>query len=136
MYKVIWLVRFRRDVPREDVLAWWRGPHAALAAATPGMVRYVQSHWLAPLDPATCLPRAGESPEFDGHAEHWFESREGVRHRHGERGVGFDESRRIVALRLEHARRGCARGDRRAVGRGERRMSVGAGAAGHIWLLW
>jgi uncharacterized protein (TIGR02118 family) len=76
MYKVIWLVRFRRDVPREDVLAWWRGPHAALAAATPGMVRYVQSHWLAPLDPATCLPRAGESSEFDGHAEHWFESRE------------------------------------------------------------
>jgi uncharacterized protein (TIGR02118 family) len=76
MYKVIWLVRFRRDVPREDVLAWWRGPHAALAAATPGMVRYVQSHWLAPLDPATSQPVAGGSPQFDGHAEHWFESRE------------------------------------------------------------
>ena len=76
MFKVIWLVRFRRDVPREDVLAWWRGPHAALAAATPGMVRYVQSHWLAPLDLGTSQPVDGADPAFDGHAEHWFESRE------------------------------------------------------------
>ena len=27
MYKVIWLVRFRRDVPRDEVLRWWRGHH-------------------------------------------------------------------------------------------------------------
>ena len=76
MYKVVWLVKFRRDMPREDVLRWWRGQHAAIAKETPGMVRYVQNHWVAPLDPATALPDHGREPVFDGHAEHWFESRE------------------------------------------------------------
>jgi uncharacterized protein (TIGR02118 family) len=75
VYKIIWLVKFRRGIERDEVLRWWRGHHAELAAATPGMVRYVQSHWTAPLDPVTQLPRDGE-PAFDGHAEHWFESRE------------------------------------------------------------
>ena len=65
MFKIIWLVRFRRDMERDEVLRWWRGHHANLAAATPGMVRYVQSHWAAPLDPATGLPGRGE-PAFDG----------------------------------------------------------------------
>ena len=75
MYKVIWLVRFNKDRSREEVLDWWRGHHAELAAATPGMIRYVQSHWVAPLELATQLAGDGE-PAFDGHAEHWFESRE------------------------------------------------------------
>ena len=47
---------------------------AELAAATPGMVRYVQNHWVASLDGATHMP--GGTRAFDGHAEHWFESRE------------------------------------------------------------
>lgn len=71
MYKVIWLTRFRSDIPRDEVLAWWRGPHADLAKATPGMIRYVQSHWTSALDDATQLP-TGELGPFDGHAEHWF----------------------------------------------------------------
>ena len=74
MYKVIWLVKFRQDVPRDEVLRWWRGRHGEIAARTPGMARYVQSHWTAGLDPATQLP-AGP-PAFDGHAEHWFPSKE------------------------------------------------------------
>jgi len=35
VYKVIWLVKFRSDVPRDEVLAWWRGRHGEIAAATP-----------------------------------------------------------------------------------------------------
>lgn len=70
--KVIWLVKFRQDMPREDVVRWWREEHGPLAAKTPGMVRYVQNHWTSPLDASTFLEVPG-APHFDGHAEHWFE---------------------------------------------------------------
>jgi uncharacterized protein (TIGR02118 family) len=76
VFKVIWLVKFRKDMDRDEVLRWWRGHHGDMAAKTPGMVRYVQSHWLAPIDPATQMPIEGAEPQFDGHAEHWFETRE------------------------------------------------------------
>ena len=75
MYKVIWLAKFQPDVPREQVLEWWRGHHAALAKATPGMLRYVQSYWVEALDAKTQQP-AGKPGLYDGHAEHWFESKE------------------------------------------------------------
>ena len=78
MYKVIWLAKFRPDLPREDVLKWWRGHHAQLAKAAPGMLRYVQSYWVEALDGTTQLP-TGEKPFYDGHAEHWFESLESYR---------------------------------------------------------
>ena len=74
MYKVIWLTKFRPDLPREQVLEWWRGHHGDVAKATPGMLRYVQSHWVSALDPATHQPKG--APYFDGHAEHWFEDKE------------------------------------------------------------
>jgi uncharacterized protein (TIGR02118 family) len=76
MYKVIWLVRFRKDRKREDVLRWWREDHGKLAAATPGMIRYVQSHWTAALHPDTSLESDVATPFYDGHAEHWFASKE------------------------------------------------------------
>ena len=75
MYKVIWLTKFRSDLPRDEVLSWWRGPHADLAKATPGMIRYVQSYWTSALDDDTQLA-TGELGRFDGHAEHWFPDRE------------------------------------------------------------
>jgi uncharacterized protein (TIGR02118 family) len=71
VYKVIWLVKFRTDMPREEVVRWWRDEHGPLAAKTPGMVRYVQNHWTSALDHESQLPVAGAS-QFDGHAEHWF----------------------------------------------------------------
>jgi uncharacterized protein (TIGR02118 family) len=74
MFKVIWLAKFRTDLPRQEVLTWWRGHHAELAKATPGMLRYVQSHWVQALDPETHMP--GGTPFYDGHAEHWFADRE------------------------------------------------------------
>jgi uncharacterized protein (TIGR02118 family) len=73
VYKVIWLVKFRTDKSREEVVRWWREEHGPLAATTPGMVRYVQSLWTEPLDSVTQLPVSDGQPHFDGHAEHWFE---------------------------------------------------------------
>jgi uncharacterized protein (TIGR02118 family) len=52
---------------------WWREEHGPLAAKTPGMVRYVQNLWTAPLDPTTQLADPDGQVRFDGHAEHWFE---------------------------------------------------------------
>src|SRR5262245_31510649 len=74
MYKVIWLTKFKPGRSHEEVLEWWRGHHAELAARRPGMIRYVQSYWTSALDPDTQL--ASGAPMFDGHAEHWFDSRE------------------------------------------------------------
>lgn len=88
MYKVIWLAKFRADLPRAEVLAWWRGPHAELARATPGMIRYVQSYWTSALDDGTQLA-TGDLALFDGHAEHWFADRAAY-----ERGMASDEWRR------------------------------------------
>ena len=98
MYKVIWLTRFRSDLPREEVLAWWRGPHADLAKATPGMIRYVQSYWTSALDDDTQLP-TGELGQFDGHAEHWFADAESYRRGDGERRVAAVPRRRPDRLR-------------------------------------
>ena len=71
MYKVIWLVKFQPDKPREEVLEWWRGRHAELAKVTPGMLRYVQSYWVEALDPVTqqaagmlALPMQCQSPQM------------------------------------------------------------------------
>lgn len=91
MYKVIWLVKFRQDKDPQEVLRWWRGEHAALAASTPGMIRYVQSYWVEPLDRETSLADPGRKPVFDGHAEHWFESREAY-----ERAMTSEEWKRTV----------------------------------------
>ena len=103
MYKVIWLTKFRPDLPREQVLEWWRGHHGDVAKATPGMLRYVQSHWVSALDPATHQPKG--APYFDGHAEHWFAEQSGVRRGDGEPGVGARPGRRTGRLRLDHAHR-------------------------------
>lgn len=78
MYKVIWLTKFRSDLPRDEVLAWWRGPHAQMARATPGMLRYVQSYWVSSLDGDDQLA-TGEFGLFDGHAEHWFADEDSYR---------------------------------------------------------
>lgn len=88
MYKVVWLTKFRDDLPREEVLAWWRGPHAELARATPGMIRYVQSYWTSALDDDTQLA-TGALGTFDGHAEHCFANRTAY-----ERGMASEEWRR------------------------------------------
>ncbi len=110
MHKVIWLVKFRKDKDPNEVRTWWREHHSKVAAATPGMVRYVQNHWTAPLDPTTFLSTGGDT-RFDGHAEHWFESRETYEaamaseqwQRTQEDGpTGFDASTLVGGLLEEH----------------------------------
>jgi uncharacterized protein (TIGR02118 family) len=96
---------------RDEVLRWWRGHHGDVAAKTPGMVRYVQNHWIAPLDHATQMPVPGAEPRFDGHAEHWFESREAYeqamvsdewRRTQEDGPVGFDSSTLVGGELEEH----------------------------------
>jgi uncharacterized protein (TIGR02118 family) len=122
VFKVIWLVKFRKDLEREEVLRWWRGHHGDLAAATPGMVRYVQNHWVAPLDGDTQMPQTGAAPAFDGHAEHWFESREAYdaamasdtwKRTREDGPVGFDSSTLVGGMLEEYVVSWDARADGR-----------------------
>ncbi len=47
MYKVTFLLRYRKDLEDEEVLREWKGSHGALALTLPGLRRYVQNHWSA-----------------------------------------------------------------------------------------
>lgn len=51
----------------EEFQAYWRGTHATIAGAIPGLRRYVQSHVV----PATYA--SARTPGFDGAAELWFD---------------------------------------------------------------
>ena len=72
MIKIIFLLRFRADRDKEEVRRWWLNEHGVLALKNLGMKRYVQNHWIAPIDPEHA---AGGMP-YDGCVEVWFESRE------------------------------------------------------------
>ncbi len=69
MIKVIFLFRFRRDMDPERVRDWWRNEHGALALENLGMRRYVQNHFIAPIDPA----HAQAGMPYDGCVEVWFD---------------------------------------------------------------
>ena len=72
MLKVIFLLKFRPDRDPEEVRRWWRSEHGALALKNLGMKRYVQNHFVGPIDPQRALGGLA----FDGCVEVWFESRE------------------------------------------------------------
>lgn len=72
MIKVIFLLKFRSDLDKADVRRWWLNDHGALALRNLGMKRYVQNHWIAPIDAEHA---AGGMP-YDGCVEVWFEDRE------------------------------------------------------------
>jgi uncharacterized protein (TIGR02118 family) len=125
MYKVIWLTKFRPDLDREEVRAWWKGRHGELAAATPGMIRYVQNHWMAPLDRTTFLPVPDAQLAFDGHAEHWFESREAYeaamasdewKETVADGPTGFDSTTLVGGVLMEHVVSWAAEPDGRSYG--------------------
>ena len=50
MIKTVWILTFREDKDREEVSRWWRTDHGAIALRVPGIKRYVQNHFLEPLD--------------------------------------------------------------------------------------
>ena len=72
MVKVIFLLKFRRDLDPEEVRRWWRTDHGALALRNTRMRRYVQNHWQAPVGAA----RAEGGLVFQGCVEVWFDSME------------------------------------------------------------
>ena len=72
MVKVIFLLKFRRDLDPEEVRRWWRSDHGALALRNTRMRRYVQNHWQAPVD----AEHAEGGLDFQGCVEVWFDNME------------------------------------------------------------
>ena len=66
MLKVIWIARFRADITKEAGRAHWRDTHGVLGADVPGLDRYVQSHTIAAVPPAT------QWPAYDGFSVGWY----------------------------------------------------------------
>ena len=75
MVKVIFLMRFRKDLDPDEVRRWWRNDHGALALRNMGMRRYVQNHFRGPVDEEY----AQGGLEFDGCVEVWFDDLETCR---------------------------------------------------------
>jgi uncharacterized protein (TIGR02118 family) len=72
MIKVIFLMKFRRDLDPEAVRRWWLNDHGALALRNMGMRRYVQNHFTGPVGEE----HAEGGIDFDGCVEVWFDDRE------------------------------------------------------------
>lgn len=68
MYKVITLLKRRPGMSVEQFQQYWREEHAQVAAKTPSLRRYVQSHALVQ------GYAKGELP-YDGISEMWFDSK-------------------------------------------------------------
>lgn len=69
MYKVVTLIKRRPGLAVEDFQGRWRAVHGPMAAAAPGVRRYVQSY-------ALLQGYAKGELIFDGIAEAWFDSAE------------------------------------------------------------
>ncbi|MEJ7737218.1 MAG: EthD family reductase [Chitinophagaceae bacterium] len=66
MYKVVFMLRFRKDITPEYARSEWLGSHGQLALTLPGLRRYVQNHWVA--------AATGHEPVYDGIVELWFDN--------------------------------------------------------------
>src|SRR3954468_14171743 len=95
MIKLLFCLRRRPDLTREEFLTHWHGPHAAIGragASAIGATRYVQNHTLThPLNEGLRQSRNAPEP-FDGVVELWFDSIDDV-------GATFTEpdARRAIA---------------------------------------
>jgi|SRR5215831_1616911 len=81
MIKLVFCLRRRPEISREEFQRRWREEHAPLvreAAGALGVRRYVQVHTLtSPVNEALRRGRSGPE-EFDGVAELWFDSVEAL----------------------------------------------------------
>ena len=73
MVKIVYVIKRKEGMSVEEFQTYWRKTHAPIAAAIPGVRRYVQCHTLLE------LYRDSGEPAFDGAAELWFDSLEAVR---------------------------------------------------------
>ena len=82
MIKLVYCLRRRPELSREEFQAYWRQTHGPLVrqrAAALGIRRYVQVYTLAsPLNEALAASRGSAEEPFDGVAELWWESAESV----------------------------------------------------------
>lgn len=68
MVKLVFVLQLREEWGEAgDALDYWRDVHAPIAAKTPGLRKYVQSHSVEGL--------SGQ-PDFLGYAELWWDSKE------------------------------------------------------------
>ncbi len=67
MVKLIYCISKKADMSVDEFQQYWRDTHAPIAAAIPGLRRYVQSHVVPVL-----YDRNAASIPFDGAAELWF----------------------------------------------------------------
>ncbi|HZQ87007.1 MAG TPA: EthD domain-containing protein [Acidimicrobiales bacterium] len=77
MIKLVFVLRRRPELSREDFQAYWRDKHAPLVASLGtalGVRRYVQTHTVdTPLNEMLQASRGGPA-EYDGIAELWWDS--------------------------------------------------------------
>ncbi len=69
VFKVIWLMKFREDRDPAVMRKWWLEHHGSIALQSTGLRRYVQNHWVAPVEGNGGLL-------YDGHVDAWFDSEE------------------------------------------------------------
>lgn len=78
MIKLVFTLRRRDDMSREEFQRYWRERHAPLVqrhAETLRIRRYVQTHARkTPLDEALSATRGSEPGAYDGVAELWWDS--------------------------------------------------------------
>jgi uncharacterized protein (TIGR02118 family) len=78
MIKVVFMVRRREEMTREEFQRYWREEHAELVkrhADVLGIRRYVQTHARdTDLDDALARSRGSEPRQYDGVAELWWDS--------------------------------------------------------------
>jgi uncharacterized protein (TIGR02118 family) len=78
MIKLVFMVRRREGISREDFQRYWREEHAELVQRHAGLLRirrYVQTHARdTDLDDALAGSRGSEPRQYDGVAELWWDS--------------------------------------------------------------
>ncbi len=82
MIKLVYCLRRRPELSREEFQGYWRQQHGPLVrerAQALGIRRYVQVHTLdSPLNEALAASRGSTGEAFDGVAELWWESAESL----------------------------------------------------------
>jgi uncharacterized protein (TIGR02118 family) len=82
MIKLVFMVRRREGITREEFQRYWREEHAELVkrhADVLGIRRYVQTHARdTDLDDALARSRGSEPRRYDGVAELWWDSIDGL----------------------------------------------------------
>ena len=117
MVKLVFSLRRRPEMTREEFQAYWRDRHAPLVARHSDALRirrYVQTHaGDTELDDALSGPRESEPHHYDGVAELWFDSMEEAYSRHAAKQL--DAIKGIEAAKSAGAEEGMRQGIQRTV---------------------